>query len=479
VSDSNGLAAHGLAATSFHYRSDAPRDWSATDGFSLQQGRLGLSGSFADKWGFYGAIAANDSGLTNYEFYGDVIPVEGFRIRAGRWLVGLGPVSARRVEQRAFVDAPLATERFLGSDGLFDVGLQLRYRIPIKVMPIDIEAAILRGGSLSFNAPINVGDGGALFEKLLYVARLRLMPGAAFNQHLGLGLTFATAQNDTGPGNRTEIIGGDIEGLFNLPSDVQLGIGMEYLLRRYSIPRALEVEGALSTEVTVSWQELLAGFRADIMGLPTPTPLRERVEYRLSAVAGWTPTDWIRIRTQYSARNDTDDGSMAHEVTLQAIIGVATQFDTSSSTNSPQLKTIKTEGLVSRPAPTVTHETAIDWKSISKTEMVSAETLNTGNQYSSTVLHAQRGAYAQVRSVLIRLNTEGAPHPKSITLALRLLKDTPPPSVVAAAQRLDRDFSIASGQGTLGGAPTDFFDVSAASRAIQDARVIIGWTASL
>ena len=184
----------------------------------------------------------------------------------------------------------------------------------------------------------------ARFEQ--YLTRLRLLPGVAFDEHLGIGLTFATGQNDTGPGNRTELIGADIEGLFRLPRDVQLGFGMEYLLRRYSVPRALEVEGTLSTEITVHWHELLVGLRADVLGLPTPSPLRERVEYRVSTVAGWTPTDWIRIRAQYSARNDTPDGRLAHELGLQAIIGIATRFETGVEPPKRQFKTKKTDGLI-------------------------------------------------------------------------------------------------------------------------------------
>ncbi len=483
VPNGEGITAHGLAATSFSYRSDAPRDWDAVDGMAIQQGRIGLAGMFHDIWGFYGALAADDTGLSNWELYGDVMPVDGFRIRTGRWLVGLGPVSGRRIEQRAFVDAPLHTERFLGPNGLFDVGLQLKYRVPIALLPIDIEASILRGSGNSFSAPLALGDGASTLERMLYVARLRLYPGAAFGEHLALGLTFATGENGTGPGNRTDLIGADIEGMFTLPSDVHFGVAIEYMLRRRGIPRALEVEGTLSSELTVSWRTLLAGFRADVMGLPTPSPLRDRVEYRFSTAVGYTPTEWIRIRTQYSARNDQTDGALTHEFMLQAIIGLATRFKTNSASKAAGAhhRTIKTDGLVAiKPKPA--NESGEDWLATSRGEMLSAETLRREKQYATAVLHAQRGALARIRGILTLRGAQGSGSQskiRSITLAIRALEEEAPPTILQAARRLDRGILNASAPSALGGAPADYFDANSAERAIQDARVIIGWSASL
>ena len=178
VSDEPSLDVGAVAATTFTFATEAPLGIAATDGFALQEGRVLVSGHITDWLAGYAGLGFTDRGIGQIEAYGDVMPVDGLVIRAGRWLQNTGSLSRRHVETGRFVDAPIHTARFLSPDGFYDTGLGVAYDIPIPKVPITLAAAILSGTQgASFSAPAAAGEGGELLDRLTYMVRLQLDPG--------------------------------------------------------------------------------------------------------------------------------------------------------------------------------------------------------------------------------------------------------------------------------------------------------------
>ncbi|MFT5429471.1 MAG: HEPN domain-containing protein [Myxococcota bacterium] len=489
----DGARAEALSSTTFRFLSDATQPEGDTDGIHLQLARVSLAGNVTDSVAFYGALGANDGGLQGIEAYGDTEPVTGLRIRAGWWLQGLGPVSGQRVEQRCFADMPLHTERFFGAEGLYDGGLQVAYRVPIQKMPIWIGASILSGQtSSSFKPPAANGDGADVFERLLYVVRVVASPGAAFGQHLNLGFTFATGTNSTGPANRTDLVGADLSGRFVF-GDAWVGADIEYLMRRYSVPNALHVEGGLSANIVGGYQGFMGGVRLDVLGLPAP-PDRDSLQYRVSVAGGYEVYENVRFRLQYSARSDTPGGDFAHEVTAQAILGLGTNFSGSRApapvVNTPGVTTPRipeTRPRVVTGAPGLTPQPLestepADWMEAARNDEATAVALAQAGRHGAAAFYAQLAAYKALRSVTLARGVRADAVPRS---ALRLIEalaadgTAPPAGLWTAARALDRGYSASRNPPELGGTPDRYFDRETSTDAITATRKVLAWVSSL
>ncbi len=441
-----------LAATTFTARGKAPvrRTYFAAngvadnlgrqvpmdpaDGFRLQQSRLALSGNVDDWLGVYAAVAADSDGLAEIESYGEISPLPGLSIRGGRWLLNTGAISGRRVDQRCFVDAPIHTQRFLGPDGLYDAGLRIRYQLP--VFPVALQFGLLSGAtSHSFGFPDPPpptatlpasGDGGDVFDRLLYMLRLQIELGHLFDQSLWVGATFVSGHNGTGPGNedaglkgnRTDLIMADIGSRFVL-GELRLGFDFELAMRRYSVPEALYVEGGFSTNLVAGWRALEGGLRLDLMGVPeAPDPIGGGA-FRVTAMAGYRIDDLAVVRLQYAARNDNEEEETAHEVHLQAVLAIDRNLfgghqPTVSSPTPPEPPTTPTppKPIVSpaydaEPAPESNDPK--DWIATAIRDQGGARAAANDERHAPASFSAQQAAYKALFAVA---REEGRPRPR-------------------------------------------------------------------
>lgn len=486
----SGLRGDLLIANSFMARTTELVGEQPVDGFWLDEGRIALSGGVGDRFAAYAGLGADNNGLATWEAYGDLKAFNGLAVRGGRWITQLGAVSGRRTEGRCFTDVPLHTERFLGRRGLYDAGLQISYTVPLKRFPILLSVSAMSGQEgLSFQQPAGSGEGAAMLERLLYVVRLAIAPGALFGQHLTAGVTFASGQNDTGPGNRTDLIGFDVSGAFKLGNDVVLGTDLEFLMRRYGVPFALLVEGGMSLDLVAGWRGLHGGVRLDLMGVPRP-PTREELEWRVSVAAGYDVWRNARFRFQYSARNDTPDAAIAHEFVLQAILNLGAEFITPDSAlapesalaipqpSAPRHSTLQRPAVVLPPAhnPPESKDPA-DWLAAASEALAVARTLSRDGHHSAAAAGAQMAAYQAVRAVGY-FRRIAAPAGRGVTTVVEKLghDGNPPPGPIwAAAHELDRHYAAARYPSELGGPPSRYYDRPTGNRALVIAESVLTW----
>lgn len=489
----DGARADALASTTFQFQTDS-FDPAPVDGFHLQEARLSIGGDVIDEIAFYGALGADDAGLHGIEAYGDAEPVAGLRIRAGWWLQGLGAVSGRRVEQRCFADTPLHTARFLGREGLRDGGIQLSYRAPIPKVPVWIGVSALSGQrGESFRPPAGAGDGSDLFERMLYVVRVVAFPGEAFGQHLTVGFTFATGTNSTGPANRTDFLGADLSGRFRVGA-AWVGVDAEYLMRRYSVPNALYVEGGLNAALLGGYKGFTAAVRLDVMGLPTP-PDRDDLQYRVSAAVGYEVVRNVRFRVQYSARSDTPSGDFGHEILAQAILGIGTVFGGGGAAapadpprrdparrphHRPPHVDRRPVGAHHAPEPQPVESTRPgDWMDAAAQDEAAAVALAQAGRHSAAAFYAQQAAYKALRAATLKRGVNTVSRPRS---ALRLVEalatdgGAPPAPIWNSARALDRYYSATRSPSELGGTPDRYFDRETSTEALANARRVIEWS---
>lgn len=99
-------------------------------GFSLGESELALTANIDPA--FYGALylTASDEGVSVEEAYAQTTALpQGFTLKMGRFLSGLGYLNEQHAHAWTFVDAPLAYQAFLGGQRRED-GLQLRWLAP-------------------------------------------------------------------------------------------------------------------------------------------------------------------------------------------------------------------------------------------------------------------------------------------------------------------------------------------------------------
>ena len=501
VLGTDGLQASASATTDFAFRTEPTFSGGAPDGMHLSEGRLQLQGVVANGFGVHGSVFAADTEL-DFEAFADVSPLEGLEIRAGQWITQLGPVSGRRATQRCFADAPLATSRFLGEAGLVDAGLRVRYTLPW--FPVSLSAGVLSGQrGASFGAPAEQGEGGDMLERLLYVVRLTTNPGALFDERLALGFTFATSLNGTGPGNRTDLIGGDVSGMFDL-GDVRLGFDLEFMMRRFSVPAALHVEGGLSADVVLGWKGLLAGARLDLMGIPTP-PDRDDLHWRFTAMGGYAATEDVRFQLQYAARNDNPDTATGHEVIVHAVVGFGGRIGGVIAAPEPapdprrqpdpEPRPVDPRPLEPARSPAPTYGTPpplqpavrpiapesddpADWLAAAAKDLAAASTLTGAGHHALAAFQAQQAAHKALRALaLTRHVATDAGDRSAIGIVESLARDgDPPPGPIwSMARELDRHYTISRYPPELGGDPNRYFDRATGTRAVDHARQVVVW----
>lgn len=115
-------------------------------GFSLGESELALTANIDPA--FYGALylAASDEGVSVEEAYAQTTALpQGFTLKMGRFLSGLGYLNEQHAHAWTFVDAPLAYQAFLGGQRRED-GLQLRWLAPTDLF-LELGAEVGSGRS--------------------------------------------------------------------------------------------------------------------------------------------------------------------------------------------------------------------------------------------------------------------------------------------------------------------------------------------
>lgn len=264
----------------------------ARTGFTLQEIEMAISSAIDPYFRFDIALSFLEDGVELEEGYfttlGAGLP-KGLQFRGGKILLPFGRQNPKHLHQWAFADNNLVNKLLLGPEGLGELGLEMSYLFPT---PMFLQ---LQGGF--YNGDNDTSFGGTRKQDFLYNARLTT--SVDVNQELTalIGSSLAFGFNDTGPGNRTDLVGGDFLLKWKPSARTSVTWQTEYILRRMQFPGFLASDGGLYSYVDVQFlKQWHAAFRYDQMGVPQGVVARE---FRLTPAISFDPTEFSRIRLQY------------------------------------------------------------------------------------------------------------------------------------------------------------------------------------
>jgi len=252
----------------------------------------------------------------------------GLQLKGGQFFAAFGRLNATHPHTWDFADAPLASGRFLGPDGLRGVGAQISWTLPVSWYSQFILAGQNgRGGTgYSFRNP---GDNGIFYDRLTTDREMRGLQDFVFiprfensfdlssEQTVLFGASGAFGPNETGAHSRTQIYGGDF--LYKWKSSHAEGgfpfvkWQTEAMYRRFEAGQGVDQSFPVSETFhdwgmysQVLWgfkKGWVAGLRGDYLHMTdsefTDDDTRQ-TRSRVSANITWYPTEFSKIRLQYN-----------------------------------------------------------------------------------------------------------------------------------------------------------------------------------
>ena len=304
------------------------------NGFNLQQLELSVQAAVDTYFRLDANIVFSLFGVEIEEAYGTTLSLPlNLQVRAGQFLTRFGRLNNTHPHAWHFVDQPLLHGKFFGSEGQRGLGLELSVLLPLPWY-VEVLASVsgASGGAtmrsfLGNQTPRLDGP-----EDLLYVAAIKQFFPLSSDWSLAWGISGALGPNPTGRDNRTDIYGTDIflkwrpvtYGSYQVVS-----LETEWMWRRRQVPGAvLEDFGGYAQLFWQFDQRWAAAARYEFLspvtgGADYLDPGQERAEHRVSANLTFWPTEFSRIRAQYSAHVPLwrDEVTHAAFLALELVVG--------------------------------------------------------------------------------------------------------------------------------------------------------------
>lgn len=262
----------------------------ARTGFTFQELEIGLQSVIDPYFRYDIFLSFHEEGVELEEAYFTTLtPPRGLQFRGGKFLLPFGRQNQKHLEQWAFANNNLVNQYLLGPEGLNELGLEMSYLFPLPIF-LQAQGTFTNGtNETSFDG---TGKGDFLYQG-------RVSTSVDINDSLTalVGFSGAFGTNGSGPGNRTEIYGGDFL-LKWKPSAYQgLTWQTEYIIRRMQLPNDNQTDGGLYSYVDYQFHKRWhAGLRGDLMGIPQGLIASE---YRITPAITFDPSEFSRIRLQY------------------------------------------------------------------------------------------------------------------------------------------------------------------------------------
>ena len=262
------------------------------------------------------------------------------QVKVGQFLTEFGRINPTHPHTWDFVDVPLVSGRMFGPDGLRSAGVRASWLMPLPFYS-DLLVAVQNASGETLTAFGGV-EGDVYFgrellpnevsaaEDLLYVPRYEASFDVSDTQSILVGTSWAFGPNATGDDGQTRIGGLD---LFWKWKSARANKGFPFvkvqaegLARHYEAAETATLPAAVfddhGTYAQVVWgvkPMWTVGARYDDVGGDTgddPTDPRFLPRRRASLEGTWYPTEYTKLRAQYSFddRTSLDD---AHSVWLQ------------------------------------------------------------------------------------------------------------------------------------------------------------------
>jgi hypothetical protein len=310
------------------------------NGFNLRSAELFLFAPVDPYFNLHSNIVftEDDVELEEAYFVTTALPA-GFQVKGGKFKSGFGRFNAFHPHAWNFVDAPLPYTVFLGPEGLIEKGAQLTYLPPFPVYTL-FGGEILQGENeilygedakddphaftLFAKASVDVSDNGTI----LFGGSVT--DGKTKNDSLG---------HDTVYTADSTLYGGEITYKWKPSKDRSLLVQSEYLLRDQDgdledvaedVTEELErKQDGLYVQALYQFNRWRVGARYDVLDIFTDDFILdgENIDfgsdpYRLTGSLEFNPTEFSRIRLQYTHDESDRDGPDNDELFLQFIMGI-------------------------------------------------------------------------------------------------------------------------------------------------------------
>ncbi|MCP5467825.1 MAG: hypothetical protein H7A32_00975 [Deltaproteobacteria bacterium] len=213
---------------------------------------------------------------------------KGLQFRGGKFWMPFGRQNPKHLEQWDFINDMIINRRLLGEEGFNEFGIEVSYLFPTPFF-LQLQAVMSNGETETNFDGERKGD-------FAYSARLSGSGNISQNTTLLAGASAAFGYNNSGPGNATNLFGGDL--LLKWKPSTYKGIlwQSEYIYRRREVPLGMEDEGGLYSYLLGNWsRRWSAGLRVDYLGLPKN---EDRI-FRVSPMLSFRPSEFFRLKLQY------------------------------------------------------------------------------------------------------------------------------------------------------------------------------------
>lgn len=263
----------------------------ARTGFSLQEIELSLQSVIDPYLRADVILSFHEDGVELEEGYVTTLALpKGLQLKAGKMLLPFGRHNSKHLEMWDFADTMLVNKYLIGVEPLSELGMELSYLFPLPFY-LQAQASVTNGNNeTSFNGPRK--------QDLLYQGRLSASFDLSDAVTLLIGGSGAFGHNDTLPGNKTQLYGGDLLLKWKPSSQKSFTWQSEFIYRKKEDLLSTNKDGGAYTYV--DWQfakRWHTGLRFDYVGIPSG---EFQKEYRLSPAFTFNPTEFSRIRAQYN-----------------------------------------------------------------------------------------------------------------------------------------------------------------------------------
>lgn len=296
-------------------------------GFNLESAELFMFSPVDPYFNLYTTIPFTESGIELEEIYfvTTAIPA-GFQIKGGKFRSGFGRLNAQHTHAWDFVDPPLPYKAFLGTDGLIEKGVQLTY-IPGLPLYTLLGVELLQGENKILFGP-DAESGPHAF-----VSYIKVSSDIGDNSTLLFGPSAAGGRTKTDSGFKGDSNLYGLELTYKWKPSKREGFifQSEYLYRvqegNLEDKTASTFQDSLYLQILYQFERWKFGLRYDRLGISKDEYKEierdfDKNSWRTSGSLEFNPTEFSRIRFQYTHDRSVKDGRINNEFLLQFIMGI-------------------------------------------------------------------------------------------------------------------------------------------------------------
>jgi hypothetical protein len=308
-------------------------------GFNIQQVELSFNSNVDPYFRADANLVLTPEGIEIEEAYATTLGLPfNLQVKAGQFFTAFGRHNPTHPHAWDWADKPLVLGRFFGGDGLRNPGAQVAWLSPLPWYSELIASAQNSNGenAVSFN------PGGSMrtLGDALVLLRSNNFVSVTDELSVNAGMSYAEAKNNQGPGNRTQIAGGDLFIKYRKPDELSfISLQAEYLQRFYGTADSGQVTdfgwyAQLNYRLPAPYERWHAGLRYDYVG-PKNAPVTTAItygsptdpdtsrRYRISPVVTFYPSEFSKIRFQYNydKPQDFENAQQVGIVEFEFLIG--------------------------------------------------------------------------------------------------------------------------------------------------------------